>query len=230
MAGKSGDWVQPIERENLSDKAYATIRDALMRGQLRPGERMRLRPLSTRFGISLTPMREALHRLVFERAMVLDGRGTVTVPHLTPEQLLEIRAIRMDLEGRAAAVATEKASGTEIAELERIHSRIRDHHAAADFESAINLNTEFHLVLCRSARMPIIYDVVEGMWVRCGPILSHLYDAPEPLGWNPHPHDRVIEALRNGDANAAREAIQFDIEAGGKGLLDYAKDAPHKHG
>ena len=52
----SGDWITPIERENLRDRAYTTIRNALMRGQLKPGERLRLRPLSERFGISLTPM------------------------------------------------------------------------------------------------------------------------------------------------------------------------------
>ena len=105
MSEISNDWAKPIERENLSDRAYTTIRNALMRGQLKPGERLRLRPLSERFGISLTPMREALLRLVFERAMTFDERGTVVVPSLTLAQLQEIRSIRMDLEGKAAASA-----------------------------------------------------------------------------------------------------------------------------
>ncbi|RMC35631.1 GntR family transcriptional regulator [Paracoccus alkanivorans] len=221
---KSEDWAQPIERENLSDRAYLSIRSALMRGQLKPGERMLLRPMSERFGISMTPMREALLRLVFERAMVLDGRGTVIVPELTLSQLLEIRSIRVDLEGNTAAAAATLASEEEISKLEDIQEKISACHARKNFDDAINLNTEFHLTLCRAGRMPITYDLVEGLWARCGPILSHLYDGGVPEDWVPHPHTRIIEALRHKDAEAARAGIRFDIEAGGKGLIDYVKN------
>ena len=71
---------------------------------------------------------------------------------------------------------------------------------------------------------PIVYDIVEGLWVRCGPILSHLYDAGLP-DWEPHPHLRVIAALRDGDGEAARDAIREDIERGGHGLLVHVKDS-----
>ncbi|OWU67398.1 GntR family transcriptional regulator [Roseovarius sp. 22II1-1F6A] len=220
-SAKTTDWAQPIERESLSDRAYTAIRNALMRGQLRPGERMRLRPMSQRFGISMTPMREALLRLVFERAMVVDDRGTVTVPELTLAQLLEIRMIRMDLEGQAAAAAAQHATPAQIAALEKIQTDIAACHAAQSFDDAVHLNTEFHLALCRAGQLPITYDLVENLWARCGPILSHLYDAGVPDDWDPHPHDRIIDALKRGDAAAAEAGIRFDIEAGGQGLLDH---------
>lgn len=216
--------MQPIVKENLSDRAYADLRQALMRGQLRPGALLRLRPMSARFGISATPMREALLRLVSEKALTLDARGTVMVPTLTLDQLLEIRAIRTDLEGRAAAAAARCASRDEIDGLEAIHSQISQCHLSRSFEKAVDLNTEFHLSLCRMGRLPIVYDIVESLWVRCGPILSHLYDAGLP-DWEPHPHLRVIAALRAGDGEGARDAIREDIERGGQGLLTHVKDA-----
>ncbi|AYD03841.1 GntR family transcriptional regulator [Neorhizobium sp. NCHU2750] len=215
------DWAQPIVKENLSDRAYLGLRQALMRGQLKPGEMLRLRPMSVRFGISATPMREALLRLVSEKALTLDSRGTVMVPTLTLDQLLEIRAIRMDLEGRAAAAAANAATSDEIELLADIHLRISQCHVSKAFEKAIDLNTEFHLTLCRMGRLPIVYDIVETLWIRCGPILSHLYDAGLP-DWEPHPHLRIVTALRNNDANAAQAAIRDDIEHGGKGLLMHA--------
>lgn len=221
----STDWVQPIVKENLSDRAYSVLRDALMRGQLKPGQQMRLRPMSARFGISPTPMREALLRLVFERALVVDARGTVTVPHLTYDQLIEIRSIRVDLEGRTAAAAALTATESEIAHLDGIQDQIMDCHRTGAFDRAIDLNTEFHLALCRLGNLPITYDLVEGLWVRCGPILSHLYDAGVPDNWDPHPHARIITALRERDPDGAREAIQVDIEHGGKGLLDHVRRA-----
>ncbi|EAU47910.1 GntR family transcriptional regulator [Salipiger bermudensis] len=221
MSDLSKDWAKPIERENLSDRAYTTIRNALMRGQLAPGERLRLRPLSQRFGISLTPMREALLRLVFERVMAFDERGTVYVPSLSLEQLLEIRSIRMDLEGKTAAAAAKRITPAELQDLEDIQSGISDCHARKSYADAVHLNTEFHLALCRAGRLPITYDLVENLWVRCGPILSHLYDAGVPSDWQPHPHERIIEALKTGDADAAEAGIRFDIEMGGQGLLEH---------
>lgn len=214
------EWAKPLVKENLSERAYLELRAALMRGQLRPGEKLLLRPMSARFGISATPMREALLRLASEKALTLDARGTALVPTLTLEQLLEIRAIRVDLEGRGAAAAALRASGAEVEALAALHARISACHERRDFAAAVDLNTGFHLALCAMAGLPILHEIVEGLWVRCGPILSHLYDGGLP-DWEPHPHLRVIAALRARDAEAARDAIREDIERGGQGLLDH---------
>ena len=218
------DWVRPIVKESLSERAYRELRIALMRGQLRPDTRLRLRPMSTQFGISATPMREALLRLVSEKALTLDARGGVVVPRLALDQLLEIRAIRTDLEGRAAAAAIASPAA-EIDALEAIHTQISQCHASRDFARAVNLNTEFHLSLCRLGQMSILYEIVELLWVRCGPILSHLYDDGVP-DWEPHPHRRIIDALRCGDADAARDAVREDIERGGSGLFAHVRASP----
>lgn len=219
-----GDWVQPIVKENLSERAYADLRAALMRGHLRPGERLRLRPMSKRFGISATPMREALLRLVSEKALTLDARNSVVVPRLTLAQLQEIRSIRMDLEARAAAAAALAAAEEEIDALAAIQTEISECQAAGNFQRAVDLNTEFHLTFCRMARLPVLCDIVEGLWVRCGPILSHLYDEGLP-DWEPHPHIRLIAALRARDPEEARDACREDIERGGRGLLVHVREA-----
>lgn len=220
----SREWMRPIARENLSDKVYGELRAALMHGRLEPGEQLPLRPLAESFGISATPMREAMTRLVVEGALTLDARGTVTVPRLTRTQLLEIRSIRMDLEGRCAEKAALCATGDQIAALEAIHEAIAQAQASTDFRRAVDLNTEFHLELCRIADLPITHAVVETLWVRCGPILTYLYDAGIPDGWDPHPHRRVIDAMKRRDAAGCREAIRFYIEKGGKGILARATD------
>lgn len=221
FANESNDWMRPIAKESLSDRAYGELRAALMRGQLKPGAQLPLRPISARFGISATPMREALTRLVVERALTLDPRGTVTVPTLTRDQLVEIRAIRVDLEGRTAAAAALRATPAEIDGLAELHGRIMEVQKAGEFPHAIDLNTQFHLALCRLGAQPITYELVEGLWVRCGPILSHLYDEGVPADWEPHPHLRIITALRSRDPEAARAAIRVDIENGGQGLLTH---------
>lgn len=221
-SGKAHAWASPITKENLGDRAYFALRAALMGGQLKPGEKLLLRPMSKRFGISATPMREALLRLVSLDALALDARGTAMVPELTLAQLIEIRNIRLDLEGRAAAAAATAATDAQIDALEDIHTRLSRAFEAGEHAEAINLNTQFHLALCRAGGMPIVLEIVENLWVRCGPLLSHLYDGGNPFR-EIHPHLTVIEGLRACDPAKVRTAICHDIEHGGEALLRHAK-------
>lgn len=215
-------WASPITKENLGDRAFFALRAALMGGQLKPGEKLRLRPVSKRFGISATPMREAFLRLVSLDALALDARGTAMVPELSREQLVEIRNIRLDLEGRAAAAAASCATRAEIDALDEMHMQLSRAFEAGDHAQAIDLNTQFHLHLCHAGRMPILLEIVENLWVRCGPLLSHLYDSGNPFH-DVHPHLAVIEGLRARDPAVTQAALCHDIEHGGRGLLQHAR-------
>lgn len=218
-AESSEGWGSAISRENLSDQAYQDIRTALMHGKLRPGQKLQLRPLSKRFGISATPIREALLKLVSKDALTLDARGTAMVPHLYSSQLVEIRDLRMDLEGRCARLAATRAEPEEVEALETIHRDLTVMHQRDELQDAVHKNTEFHLRLCAMARLPITLEIVEGLWMRCGPILTHLYDHGSPFD-ETHPHEQVIDALKRKDPGDAEAAIRFDIKHGGQGLFD----------
>jgi DNA-binding GntR family transcriptional regulator len=207
-----------VSRESLSDRAYQEIRTALMRSRLKPGERLLLRPLSAQLGLSATPVREALLRLVSEQALVLGERGTVKVPVLDKVSLLEIRDLRVDLEGRAAARAAEIRTDDEIAALERIHGGIVAACDSGRFQTAVELNERFHFALCAMGRLPIVYQFVASLWMRCGPILSHLYDNGV-MEWDVHPHVRIVDGLRRQDSHAVRQAVMEDIVRGGRELL-----------
>ena len=220
--GDAHAWASPISKENLGDKAYLALREALMGGQLKPGEKLRLRPMSKRFGISATPMREAFLRLVSLDALALDARGTAMVPELTQDELIEIRNIRLDLEGRAAASAATHATDAQIDALEKKQAQLSRAFDSGNHAQAIDLNTQFHLYLCRSGGMPILLEIVENLWVRCGPLLSHLYDGGNPFR-DVHPHVTVIESLRARDPEMTQRAICYDIQHGGQGLLHHAK-------
>src|SRR5262249_32364282 len=148
-------------------------------------------------GISVTPVRESLLRLVSERALSLDERGTVVVPILTLEQCIEIRDLRMLIEGEGAARAAKHASETEIDELSSIHNRYVQTETERNFAAALAENENFHFALCRLARSPALFGVVENLWMQFGPTLSYLYDSQaRPFRGQKHGHVRVMEALR----------------------------------
>ncbi len=217
------DWARPIVRENLNDTAYRAIRAALTEGRLCPGQALPLRPMSAQFGVSVTPMREALLRLVSERSLALDSRGTVVVPTLTQDEVREIGELRAELEGRGAAKAALRATPEDIERLTQVHDALTLVHKAGDYAEAVRANTRFHLELCRIARSPILFEVVEGLWVRCGPVLWYTVDERTPK-WTPGPHIEVLAALRAHDAAAAREAIVEDVERWVHGYIVFAAD------
>ena len=199
-------------RENLSQRAYLRIRSSLIHSELRPGQRLVLRPLAAELRLSPTPVREALLRLVSEQALALDERGTAVVPVIGLEELREIVQILCDLEGRAAAKAALWATPVEI---EQIALLARAFHAAAatgDRLAMLGSNADLHRVVCRTARAPLILRILEGIWMRIGPVYALFSEEPASVeAEGIHPHDRLIEALRNHDGEAARDAVITDV-------------------
>jgi DNA-binding GntR family transcriptional regulator len=205
--------------ERLSQRAYQAIRVALRSGELRPGQRLILRPLAAKLGLSATPVREALLRLVSEQALGLDERNSVLVPTLGGEELDELQELRIDLEGRAAAVVAERATGQQVAVLEDIQARLRDAVARGDRNAALAANDDFHHEILTRSNRPTLLKMVDALQVRFGPLNALLEDFGDEIA-SDHPHELVLEALRAHDPVAARNAIVLDIETSFRNLRD----------
>jgi GntR family transcriptional regulator, colanic acid and biofilm gene transcriptional regulator len=212
---------KPISRESVSQQAYLAIRESLMRSRLKPGQKLVARQVADNLGISVTPVRESLLRLVSEQALAIDERGTVVVPRLSRDRCLEIRDLRRLLEGEGAASAAIHATPGDLDLLADTHDRYIQSEAAGDFAAALVENENFHLTVCRLAQSPTLFRIVENLWVQFGPTLSTLYDnRSRPFHDRKHGHVAVIEALRDKDAERARTAMSQDILVGGLALLD----------
>lgn len=215
---------QQISKESLSQQAYLAIRGSLMRSRLRPGQKLVARQVADDLGISVTPVRESLLRLVSEHALVMDERGTVMVPEVSLARCLDIRGLRTLVEGEGAARAALVAATTAIDALCGIHERYVQTERDGDFPSALEQNETFHLTLCRMSQSPALFRIVENLWIQYGPILSHLYEGVSPpFRGRQHGHLKVIEALRRRDPDLSRRAIAEDITEGGGAMLEKLK-------
>ena len=198
--------------ERLSQRAYQAIRFALRSGELRPGQRLILRPLAAKLGLSATPVREALLRLVSEQALGLDERNSVLVPSLGVDEIDELRELRLDLEGRAAAIVAERATAATIDALGTIQSALCEAVAAGDRTEALARNDAFHHEILVRSNRPTLVKMVDALQVRFGP-LSALLENFGDLITADHPHERFLDAARNRDGIAGRRAMADDIEA-----------------
>ena len=84
-----------IELETRGNEAYEALRQALISGQFVPGQKLTLRALAGALGMSVTPVREAIHRLTAERALEASANRSVHIPPMTREKILELRDIRL---------------------------------------------------------------------------------------------------------------------------------------
>jgi DNA-binding GntR family transcriptional regulator len=216
--------IKPLEYNNLSARAYASLREALVGGSFRPGERLVMQDLADRLGTSVTPVREACLRLVSEQGLEIRSGRFITVPDVDLNRYLEIRVIRLALEGLAAELAAKHASSSDLKTLEDIQRRFEKAAFGDDPKTAIEMNRKFHFGVYRLSRMNMLVSQIESMWVSMGPILKvyHEQIIAEYIGADEHV--RVIECLSRADGPGARAALERDIVRGGEGILRYLSE------
>ncbi len=132
------------EDTSLRRQVYDSLREALTAGRFVPGQKLTFRFVAGALGVSLTPVREALRRLVAEGAFEMQPNRSVRVPLMTRARILELRDIRIALEGLAAEKAAERASKQQIGRLRRIALEIATARSAGDSVTDRLKVREFH--------------------------------------------------------------------------------------
>jgi DNA-binding GntR family transcriptional regulator len=182
-----------------------------------------VRELAADFGVSLTPVREAVQRLVVERGLeVVNGR-TLRVPRLDVETYREILKIRMELECLAAKEAAPRISNEEI---ERLDAVMQAHLAAikaGDAYRTLLENSDFHLSIYRASNQAILVRIIESLWLRVGPTLNLLF--PRYCGslTGHEMHLVAMDALRRRDGDALGQAMRDDLMHGSRYLIRLLK-------
>ena len=224
--------LKKVSQENLTAKVYERIKNALMRGQFHPGDRLAIRPLAERLGTSPTPVREALLKLISFGALEMKPAHPIVVPTMTRDKYLENRTLRLSIEGLAAESAAAHIKKSGIDHLKKLHNDMMKAHRAGDQQLLLSKNHFFHMELCKAAAMPTLVFIAEILWLQIGPFLNMLYsiNIQESItrAWD-HDHVKIIRALETGNGKAARKALESDLIRGGSPLLDYLSHIEETH-
>ncbi len=211
--------MQPLVGETLTSRVYGSLRTALMEGYYAPGHPIKIRDLATSLHVSETPCREALMQLVRERGLVMRPGHSITVARLSVKQYLELRTIRMQLEALAGEAATERIAPDQIRELSAIHRQLVKAEKDGAWRDAVRLNWVFHRSIYQAAQMPELLAIIEGIWLRNGPLLNLLYPDAKPTYKGRHQHLNLLDAMKARNPEAVSEAIRADMIEGGTKLL-----------
>jgi DNA-binding GntR family transcriptional regulator len=205
------DTFRPVARATLQEGVYDQVCAALMDGRLRPGQRISLRSLAAAMNTSPMPVREALRRLEAGHVLELRAGGVLAVPHPSREELLEIRDIRMSLEGLAAEQAAARMTRKELDRTARLGGAMR-RHGSHDVSTFLAMNREFHFAIYDAAHSPLLLSMIKSLWLRVAPFFFAICRHHGHVAFSIEQHDRAVQALLRRDGGAARRAIEADIE------------------
>lgn len=196
------------------DAIFVTLREEILTGVHQPGTALREVALAKRFGVSRTPVREALSRLQQERLLERAVRG-LQVPQVDPQEVVQIYEMRVLLEHEAAAQAARARTFTDLMRLDALVERDRALQDPDDY-TRINTNLEFHATIWASTHNPVLQDLLERL-------TTHLVHAPKSTlstegRWEAalDEHERLVRAIEDQDEDAARNIAREHMETARK--------------
>lgn len=216
--------VEPLERQTLGERAYLQLAELLMSGRLAPGEKLSLRAAADVLGVSIMPVREAVSRLVADKALEVTPNRAVRVPIMSVEQFSDLTKVRIAIEGHAAAEAANRRNKSDIAAITAAESAMRAESKvrAPDLPRAVELNKTFHFAVYEAAHSPMLVEIIRALWLKAGPVLNlDLRANPERLakGGAIKFHADVRKAISVGDGAAARAGVAADIGGAAEFIL-----------
>lgn len=195
------------------ERVYRNLRARVMHGALPPGAALTLRGIAAEFGVSMTPAREAVRRLVAEGAFKLSSSGRVSTPELTNDRIEELAALRALLEPELASRALPRAHFALIERMQAINTVIEQMIEKHDAGGYVRSNLEFHRTLYLRAQAPAMLALTETVWLQSGPTMRSLYERLQRKAATEN-HRKIIAALRAGDDPGLRLAIRVDATQG----------------
>lgn len=204
---------QPEANLPVHETTYRKLRDMVLFGELVPGQKVTIQGVVADLDAGMTPVREAIRRLIAEGALELHGNRRISVPVLEPPQIEELSFARLALEPKLAAMALPNISRSQSAVLEAIDAELDQAISSGDIGGYLEGNYRFHFEIYGAAKAPILLSLTQSLWLRFGPSLRVIMTEG-----NVSPgvdfHKAAIAALNTGDVRAFEQALRADIEQG----------------
>ncbi|TPL91593.1 GntR family transcriptional regulator [Mesorhizobium sp. B2-3-12] len=200
-----------LEHQTLNDRAYGALKQELISGGFSPGQTLVIRKLAETFGISTTPIREALQRLVAERLLEMQNNRSIIVPLLSEPAFEELTRIRIAVEGLAGEMAATRMGESALIDIQAALAGMQRAIEAGDAKAYLALNEAFHFAIYRHAGAPILLNMIHDLWGRVGPYLKLLMQADRYIPQSNDAHLRIVAALERRDGLAVQASLAEDI-------------------
>jgi DNA-binding GntR family transcriptional regulator len=206
------------------ESVYRGLRDRILFGTFLPGSAVTLRGLAEDMGVSPMPIREAVRRLIAERALAMQDNRRVLVPPMTESKFEQIVFCRKALEPELAVRAMDRIGPAEVKRIARLDTAVDRAMSEGDVTGYMKSNFDFHFAIYEHARAETMTGLVESIWLQFGPFMRMAYGRIGTFTLEDQ-HQAAIAALEKGDRKALKAAIAADIGQG----MNFIGEAVLKH-
>jgi len=204
----------------LREVVFETLREAIINGTLKPGERMMEIQLAEQLGVSRTPVREAIRKLELEGFVVMIPRKGAYVAGISLKDIADVFEVRAAMEGLAAGLAAERITAEELEEMERLLVRIGEHIEANRLEEVVEMDTLFHEALYKASRNLKLEQILQNLREQIQRFRSTSLAFPGRMREALEEHKKIVEAISERNAALAQQLAQEHIENAENSMLE----------
>ncbi|HHW00916.1 MAG TPA: GntR family transcriptional regulator [Clostridiaceae bacterium] len=196
----------------LREVIFNTLRQAIILGELKPGERLMEVHLAEKMGVSRTPVREAIRKLELEGLVNMVPRKGAHVADLSVKDIMDVLEVRACLDGLATSLAANRITQDEIKELKNIHTQFINYIEKDNLQGSIKKDVEFHDVIYRSSRNERLIQITSNLREQVQRFrVIYLKDYSNTRDII-NEHNEIIDALIAKDPSKAQEVAQKHIK------------------
>ena len=204
----------------LSETLRESIEEEVATGKLAPGTHLDEIELAKRFGVSRTPIREALSLLAGEGVVEIRPRRGTVVAQLSPHRLVEMFEVMAELEAMCTRLAARRMTPAELKVLEQAHEGCRNAAHGLDADGYFYANEHFHHTIYMASHNAFLSEQAHSLQRRLRPYRRLQLRVRNRLAKSFEEHQTVLDALRDGDSNRAVEAIRSHVMVQGERFND----------
>jgi DNA-binding GntR family transcriptional regulator len=204
----------------LSETLRERIEEEIATGKLAPGTHLDEVELTQRFGMSRTPVREALNQLAGEGLVEIRPRRGAVVAQATPQRIVEMFEVMAELEAMCARLAARRLTATDLQRMEVAHESCRAAAAGLDSDAYFYANEAFHEALYRGSHNGFLTDQSLNLQRKLRPYRRLQLRVRNRVSRSFEEHQAVLDALKAGDADRAVMAIRSHVIVQGERFAD----------
>lgn len=211
-----------VDKSTLHQRVVSQLREAILRGEFQPGERLVQEELAEAMGVSRMPIREAIRQLEKEGLVTVEAHKGAYVTPLTAEDIEEIYELRAILEAKAVERSLPNLTDEDKRRLRQLSEAMKQAAADGKVERYVELNAEFHRLLRRGCSWRRIHQFLEMLWHGYTPYTPNILKGQ--MDRSVMEHERMVQAVEEGNGEQLKKMIQQHILRTGEALKRYFSD------
>lgn len=217
----------PVKLENykpLREIVLEALKEAIVNGKLKPGERLMEQQVAEELGVSRTPVREAIRKLEIEGFVIIIPRKGAYVSDISLKDIVQVFEVRAAMEALAAGLAAQRIADEQLEKLERKLVEVKNAVDSSDLDNIIQFDTDFHEIIYEASRNDRLVQILNNLREQIQRYRTASLASPGRLKDTLKEHQELVEAISTRNVALAQKLAKEHIENAENTIIEAFKE------